>query len=101
MRKTQLRAVVHPWPTRANHKGTGYRYVFQDTSRQGQRRTYFWRGKGHEKIRVREDLGSPAFQAKYAELLKGSVPTEALLFRKLVAAYIGSPNVKATHPHGA
>jgi hypothetical protein len=94
--KTQQDASLPQHTTGVYMGATGYRYVFQDTSRHGKSRAYFWRGKGHRKIRLREDLGSPAFQAKYAELLKGSVPTEAMSFRRLVAAYIDSPIFKAT-----
>jgi integrase len=47
-----------------------YRYVYEDESRHGQVRLYFWRGKGHRKIRINERIGTPAFDRRYEALLK-------------------------------
>jgi integrase len=74
----------------------GYRYIYRDKSRWGQVRLYFWRGKGCSKVRIREDFGSTAFHARYAELLKAAAPREAMTFRQLVASYVGSAIFKAT-----
>jgi integrase len=41
------------------------RYVHEDADRNGNVRVYFWRGKGHRKIRIRETPGTPAFRAAY------------------------------------
>ena len=51
------------------------RYVYADVDRHGNVRIYFWRGKGHRKVRMREPVGSPAFHQRYGELMAG----EALL----------------------
>jgi hypothetical protein len=48
---------------------TRLRYIVRDRSRHGQVRVYFWRGKGHGKVRLIETEGSAAFHARYAELL--------------------------------
>jgi integrase len=46
-----------------------YRYVYEDVSRHGQVRLYFWRGKGYGKIRMRATLGAKAFEDLYDSLL--------------------------------
>ena len=51
-----------------------FRYVFEDVDRHGNVRLYFWRRPG-PKIRLREPLGSPAFAARYHELLNASPDT--------------------------
>lgn len=42
-----------------------YRYVHEDTDRHGNPRIYFWRGKGHRKIRIRARPGSDEFDVAY------------------------------------
>jgi hypothetical protein len=46
-----------------------YRYVYEDVSRHGQVRLYFWRGKGYGKMRMRATLGAKAFEDLYDSLL--------------------------------
>lgn len=41
------------------------RHVHEDTDRHGNVRVYFWRGKGHRKIRIRETPGTKAFRDAY------------------------------------
>lgn len=42
-----------------------YRYIYEDVDRHGNVRIYFWRGKGHRKLRLREKVGSPEFHRAY------------------------------------
>src|SRR5262249_32971190 len=44
-------------------------YVYEDVDRHGNVRLYFWRGKGHKKVRFREKSGSAAFYQRYGELM--------------------------------
>lgn len=41
------------------------RHVHEDIDRHGNVRIYFWRGKGHRKIRIRETPGTRAFRDAY------------------------------------
>lgn len=41
------------------------RHVHEDADRHGNVRIYFWRGRGHRKIRIREELGTKAFRDAY------------------------------------
>lgn len=41
------------------------RYVHEDVDRHGNVRVYFWRGKGHRKIRIREMPGTATFREAY------------------------------------
>ncbi len=74
-----------------------YRYVHADVDRHGNRRIYFWRRPG-AKVRITEPIGSPAFAARYQELLDGKgTTTEAGVdrvkpgtLRWLVSAYVTS-----------
>ncbi|MFA5901591.1 MAG: tyrosine-type recombinase/integrase [Hyphomicrobium sp.] len=50
------------------------KYVYEDKDRHGNVRVYFWRGKGHPKIRLRVASGTPEFAAAYFEAAKGLVP---------------------------
>lgn len=45
------------------------RYVYEDLDRHGNVRCYFWRGKGHRKIRLRATFGTPEFRRLYDEAL--------------------------------
>lgn len=54
-----------------------YRYVYEDRSRHGQVRRYFWRGKGHPKVRLDDEPGSEAFSIQYHKLLAGEMPEPA------------------------
>jgi integrase len=49
-------------------------YVYSIPDRHGNDRLYFWRGKGHQRIRLRETPGTAAFHQRYEELLKPSAP---------------------------
>jgi len=49
-----------------------YRYVYEDVDRHGNVRLYFWRGKGHRKIRIREHMNTAAFHAAYQAALAAS-----------------------------
>jgi integrase len=60
-----------------------YRHVYEDADRHGNVRLYFWRGRGHRKIRIREAPGSSAFSARYEEMLDASEPPAAAPDRKL------------------
>ena len=52
------------------------RHAYDIPNRHGKPRLYFWRGKGHRKIRLREAFNTPAFYKRYAELLAGDEPPE-------------------------
>lgn len=41
------------------------RYVYEDLDRHGNVRIYFWRGKGHRKVRIRENPGTKLFRDAY------------------------------------
>jgi integrase len=43
-------------------------YVYRDDNRHGRLRLYFWRGRGHRKVRIHEAPGTAAFQDRYREL---------------------------------
>src|SRR5262245_2935399 len=47
-------------------------FVYIVPSRQGKQRVYFWRGRGHRRIRMKETPGTPEFHARVAELLRQS-----------------------------
>jgi hypothetical protein len=53
-------------------------YLYRIPSRQGVERWYFWRGKGHPRIRISEEPGTAAFHARYVELLDAAPATVAL-----------------------
>jgi integrase len=56
---------------------TKFKYVYEDVDRHGNVRTYFWRGKGHPKIRFRARRDTPEFHAAYAAALAGDAsPTQ-------------------------
>jgi len=46
------------------------RYVYEDVDRHGNVRLYFWRGKGHRKVRLADAPGTEAFSARYHDLLR-------------------------------
>ena len=48
-----------------------YKYIQIDRDRHGRERVYFRRGRGHLRIRITEEWGSPAFHRRYRELLAG------------------------------
>lgn len=85
------------------------RYVHEDLDRHGNVRVYFWRGKGHPKVRIREEIGTPAFRRRYDELLAGgdaAAPKRAALdraarpgtFRWLCVGYFGSAEFRGLDP---
>lgn len=43
-------------------------YIYENVDRHGNVRVYFWRGRGHPYVRLREPVGSAAFMARYEEL---------------------------------
>jgi integrase len=47
-------------------------FVYRVPSRHGKERVYFWRGRGHRRIRIREAPGTSEFHARVAELLRQS-----------------------------
>lgn len=57
-------------------------YVHEDLDRHGNVRIYFWRGKGHRKVRIREQPGTKAFRDAYdaataLDTAKDAPPPEA------------------------
>ncbi len=52
-----------------------YRYIYVDVDRHGNARVYFWRGKGHRKLRIRERLNTPEFHAAYQTALASTEVT--------------------------
>ena len=48
------------------------KYVYEDQDRHGNVRLYFWRGRGHRKIRLRATFGTPEFRRLYDEALAGT-----------------------------
>ena len=52
--------------------GRTRRYVYEDVDRHGNVRIYFWRGKGHLKVRILEKPGTEAFDKRYHELVHQS-----------------------------
>jgi integrase len=52
------------------------RYVYEDVDRYGTVRTYFWRGKGHRKVRIHAKRGTEEFDKHYHDLMRGSVAGE-------------------------
>ena len=75
-------------------------YVYVIPDRHGNRRVYFWRGKGHPRIRMREILGSAPFHVRYEELLKPSPATNTSstvtfrTWRWLLTLYFDSPQFR-------
>lgn len=76
------------------------RYVYSIPDRHGNARLYFWRGKGHPRVRMREVLGSAAFHERYEELLRPS-PTAGpsckvvpRTWRWLLTLYFDSPQFR-------
>src|SRR5262245_23197446 len=57
-------------------------YVYRVPNRHGKERVYFWRGRGHKRIRILETPSSPEFLARVAELLKLSEAGATRLERK-------------------
>ncbi len=57
-------------------------YLYNIPSRHGQDRWYFWRGKGHPRIRFKVDYGTPEFDKRYGDLrteaVNNSTPVEPL-----------------------
>jgi integrase len=79
-------------------------YVYSIPDRHGQPRTYFWRGKGHPRIRLREAPGTAAFQARYDDLIKpvpatgGSLGPTPGTWRWLLTLYLGAPEFQRLKP---
>jgi integrase len=70
-------------------------YVYNIRDRHGNPRVYFWRGRGHPRIRLREQPGTTAFQIRYEELLRPEPTATGRLaprtWRWLCALYFASP----------
>src|SRR5215510_11787181 len=77
------------------------KYLYADRDRHGNVRCYFWRGKGHKKIRIHDAPGSPEFHAVYSRLLAGDdvvveapkvalAPVKPQTFRWLCVQYFQS-----------
>lgn len=50
-----------------------HKYLYEDVAtKTGQVRLYFWRGKGHRKIRIRAKVGTPEFAIAYAAAFHGT-----------------------------
>ena len=84
-----------------------YRYVYEDVDRHGNVRIYFWRGKGHRKVRLDEMVGSPEFHAAYQAALAST--GESLVtrepkrptpftYRWLCLQFFGSTDFKQLDP---
>lgn len=84
-----------------------FRYVYEDVDRHGSVRIYFWRGKGHRKVRLREKPGTLEFRTAYeaAKAASGSEATPTPVsnsaarpalntYRWLCAQYLRSPEFK-------
>jgi hypothetical protein len=54
-----------------------FRYIYEDVDRHGNVRIYFWRGKGHRKVRLREKVGSPDFHREYQALAAANAARDA------------------------
>jgi hypothetical protein len=67
------------------------RYVYEDVDRHGNVRVYFWRGKGHKKIRLRAVPGTPEFRAAYNEALASA--TAAADTNPLARTQVSNPKV--------
>jgi site-specific recombinase XerD len=71
-------------------------YVYSIPDRHGNDRLYFWRGKGHPRVRLRETPGTTAFHQRYEELLKPAPATGGALkatprtWRWLLTLYFAS-----------
>jgi integrase len=79
-------------------------FVYSIPDRHGNDRLYFWRGKGHPRIRLREQPGTAAFHQRYDELLKPAAATGGLLkatprtWRWLLTLYFASPEFQRLKP---
>jgi integrase len=63
-----------------NRDGSGlssYRYIHEDIDRHENVRIYFWRGKGHRKIRIRALPGTREFQAEYEAAFQADTGNDA------------------------
>lgn len=75
-------------------------YVYSIPDRHGNPRVYFWRGRGHPRVRLREEPGTAAFQLHYEELLKplpasgGNLKAVPRTWRWLLTVYFGSPKFR-------
>ena len=78
-------------------------YVYEDVDRHGNVRLYFWRGKGHRKIRIRERMNTPDFHAAYQKALAGQTTkrfpgkpekVKPQTYRWLCVQFFASPDFK-------
>jgi integrase len=80
------------------------RYAYEDRDRHGNTRRYFWRGKGHRKIRLTAEPGTKAFAEEYRRALEeetekpASEPTAPAIvfnsYRWLCVQYFSSATFK-------
>ena len=74
-----------------------YQYVYRIPDRHGNERFYFWRGKGHPRLRLRDAPGSVAFIRRYEELLSADTQNDVFArpkqrtWRWLCTLYFASP----------
>jgi hypothetical protein len=50
---------------------TSFEYCYAELSRHGRLQVYFWRGKGHPKVRIREEPNTQEFMAAYWAIRNG------------------------------
>ena len=82
-----------------------FRYVYEDCDRHGNMRLYFCPGRGRRKVRIYETPGTPAFSARYHQLVdQAKSPSPALgpaiqagTYRWLCVQYFGAPEFRALH----
>jgi integrase len=81
------------------------RYLYSIPDRHGNERLYFWRGKGHPRIRIREPVASVAFAERYDALVQGTAIAAAKLqrarprtWRWLCVQYFASPEFGRLEP---
>lgn len=80
-----------------------YKYLYEDVSRHGQVRVYFWRSKKHKRIRLRSTPGTPEFHTEYMEAFYGkseiaSQPINPGTLRWLCTEYYKSSAFKELEP---
>ena len=81
-----------------------FKYVYSIPDRRGNERLYFWRGKGHPRIRLREPVGSAAFVERYDKLLRGQRSThrarrvKTRTWQWLCSQYMASPEFERLEP---
>ena len=83
-----------------------YRYVFEEVDRHGNLRIYFRRRVGQHRIRLRETLGTEAFDKEYQRAFRGETqqssprrkPAQPESFRRLCQQYYASAEFQELAP---